>query len=89
MWRPGGKKWRPGDGVQERLNGLVATFDQGRASYAVRLWKLFTIAVAVGNAATSNATVGVFPPLASTENLPAVQTSFASTSSVSLTQEGQ
>jgi len=45
---------------------------------------IFTIAVAVG-AATSNSTVGIFPPLASTETLPAVQASFVSSSSLSLT----
>jgi hypothetical protein len=45
---------------------------------------IFTIAVPVG-AAASNSTVGVFPSLASTETLPAVQASFVSSSSLSLT----
>jgi len=45
---------------------------------------VFAIAVPVG-AATSSSTVGVFPPLASNETQPAVQASFVSSSSLSLT----
>jgi len=72
---------------QERINSttIVVTLSASSTPTIFELnGTVFTIAVPVA-ASSSNTTVGVFPPLASTETLPAVQASFVSSSSLSLT----